>query len=140
MLRAGGCTRGFNHRSSRRANINEIKFVIPNDGPVSWVASDDLSEGAAKILQNFLGKTLNLTGPRTASVSDIAKLVEQHTGRKVSVEIVGRQEAERYHKHEKKSVPEGKFWVVESMTGLQRERWPQWIHCWAIYWEKASRY
>lgn len=111
---------GFQPRKFKEDDSNEIRFVIPNDGPVSWVTWDDLGEATAKILQSYekyVGRTLNLTGPRTTSLSDIAKLVEEYTGRKVKVDVVGRQEAERYHKFEKKSLPEDRFWVIESWAG-----------------------
>ncbi|OAP56860.1 hypothetical protein AYL99_08972 [Fonsecaea erecta] len=111
---------GFQPQKFHKGDTDDIRFVIPNDGPVSWVTWDDLGEATAKILQNYeqyLGRTLNLTGPRTSTISDVAKLVEQHTGRTVTVDIVGRQEAERYHKFEKKSVPPDNFWVVESWSG-----------------------
>ena len=42
-------------------------------------------------------------GPRTASISDITKLVERRTRQKVEIEIASRQEAERYHKQGMKS-------------------------------------
>ncbi|EXJ63102.1 hypothetical protein A1O7_03547 [Cladophialophora yegresii CBS 114405] len=110
---------GFQPQTFKKGDTSEITFVIPNDGPVSWVTWDDLGEATAKILQNYegyLGQTLNLTGPRATSISDVAKIVEKCTGRKVKVNIVGRQEAERYHK-ENKSVPESGFWVIESWAG-----------------------
>ncbi|OAL37785.1 hypothetical protein AYO20_02962 [Fonsecaea nubica] len=111
---------GFQPQKFKKGDAGEIRFVIPNDGPVAWVTWDDLGEATAKILQNYekyLGQTLSLTGPRATSISDVAKLVEEHTGRQVKVDIVGREEAERYHKVEKKSVPEDNFWVVESWSG-----------------------
>ncbi|EXJ80506.1 hypothetical protein A1O1_08651 [Capronia coronata CBS 617.96] len=111
---------GYQPRKYRRGDSSEIRFVIPNDGPVAWVSWDDLGEATARILQQYpryLGQTLNLTGPRTATLTDVAKLVERYTGRKVTVEIVGRDEAERYHKYEKKSLPEDSFWAIESWAG-----------------------
>jgi uncharacterized protein YbjT (DUF2867 family) len=111
---------GYQPQKYTKGDTGEIKFVIPNDGPVAWVTWDDLGEGTAKILQHYdqyIGKTLNLTGPRTTTLADVAKMVERYTGRKVSVDIVGRQEAERYHKYEKKSLPEEQFWVIESWAG-----------------------
>lgn len=111
---------GYQQPKFKKGDAGEISFVIPNDGPVSWVTWDDLGEATARILQNYekyLGQTLNLTGPRTNTISDIAKMVEEHTGRKVKVNLVGRQEAERYHKFEKKSVPEAQFWAIESWVG-----------------------
>jgi len=110
---------GFQPRTFKKGDTGDMTWTIPNDGPVSWVTWDDLGPATAKILQNYqkyIGQTLNLTGPRTTSISDIAKLVEKHAGRKVNVDIVGRQGAERYHK-EKKSLPEDSFWVIESWAG-----------------------
>jgi uncharacterized protein YbjT (DUF2867 family) len=111
---------GYQPQTFRKDDKTDIRFVIPNDGPVAWVAWDDLGEGTAKILKdyrNYIGQTLCLTGPRTTTISDVAKLVEEQTGRKVQVDIVGRKEAERYHKYEKKSLPEDGFWVIESWAG-----------------------
>ena len=110
---------GFQPRRFKKGETGDINFVIPNDGPVSWVTWDDLGEATAKILQNHekcLGQTLNLTGPRATSISDVAKVVEQHTGRSVKVDIVGREKAEKYHK-EKKSLLDSNFWVIESWAG-----------------------
>ncbi len=111
---------GFQPQKYHKGDSTEIRFVIPNDGPVAWVTTDDLAQGTARILQDYeryIGRTLNLTGPRATSVGDIAKLVEHHTGRKVKVDIVGREEAQRYHKYEKKSLPADKFWVIDSWSG-----------------------
>jgi NAD(P)H dehydrogenase (quinone) len=66
--------------------------------------------------QNYLGQTLSLTGPRATTISDVAKLVEKQTGRKVNVKIVGRAEAEAYHlKHT--SLPSSSHWIIESWAG-----------------------
>ncbi|KAK4945207.1 hypothetical protein LTR10_015633 [Elasticomyces elasticus] len=111
---------GFQPKKYKKGDSDDIRFVISNDGPVAWVTTDDLAEGNAKILQHYqhyIGRTLNLTGPRASSVSDIARIVGRYTGRKVKVDIVGREEAERYHKYEKKSLPEDMFWVIESWSG-----------------------
>jgi len=110
---------GFQPRNFRKGETADIDFVIPNDGPVAWVGWDDLGEGTARILkdyQQYLGQTIRLTGPRATSISGVARLVQKETGRKVNVNIVGRQTAEMYHK-EKKSVPESDFWVIESWSG-----------------------
>ncbi|EXJ79702.1 hypothetical protein A1O3_07985 [Capronia epimyces CBS 606.96] len=111
---------GYQSQSFKKGDSSEIRFVIPNDGPVAWVSWDDLGEATAKIVQHYeryLGQTLNLTGPRTTTLRDIAKLVQRYTGRNVTVEIVGRKAAERYHKYEKKSLPEDRFWAIESWAG-----------------------
>jgi uncharacterized protein YbjT (DUF2867 family) len=110
---------GFQPKSFKKGDMSEINFVIPNDGPVAWVSWDDLGEATARILENYqsyLGQTWNLTGPRATTISAVAKLVEKHTGRKVTVDIAGRSNAEQYHK-ERKSVPESNFWVIESWAG-----------------------
>lgn len=110
---------GFQSQKFKKDDTTEIEFVIPNDGPVSWVTWDDLGEATARVLQNYekyLGQTLNLTGPRATTISDVAKLVESRTKRKVKVSIVGREEAEKYHKA-KESMPPSSFWVIESWAG-----------------------
>ncbi|KAJ9502103.1 hypothetical protein H2202_002167 [Exophiala xenobiotica] len=105
---------GFQPQKYHKGDSTEIRFVIPNDGPVAWVTTDDLAQGTARILQDYkryIGQTLNLTGPRATSVSDIAKLVER-------IQVgESREEAQRYHKYEKKSMPADKLWVVDSWSG-----------------------
>lgn len=111
---------GYQPQRYKKGDDGEIRFVIPNDGPVAWVSWDDLGEATAKILQRYeryIGQTLNLTGPRTTTLTEVAKLVQRYTGRNVKVDVVGRDEAERYHKFEKKSLPEESFWVIESWAG-----------------------
>lgn len=111
---------GYQPQKYKKTDTSEIRFVISNDGPVAWVTMDDLAEGTAKILQHYgryVGQTLNLTGPRATSIRDIAKIVERYTGRKVKVDLVGRQEAARYHKYEKKSLSEDSHWVIETWSG-----------------------
>ncbi|KAL2417678.1 hypothetical protein ABEF95_013151 [Exophiala dermatitidis] len=112
---------GYQPRKFKKgASADPIHFVIPNDGPVAWVSWDDLGEATARILadyKKYIGQTLNLTGPRTTTLSEIARLVEKYTGRQVKVEIVGREKAEHYHKFEKKSLPEDQFWAIESWAG-----------------------
>lgn len=111
---------GYQPKQFSKADKSGLSFVIPNDGPVAWVTWDDLGEGTAKILadyQRYIGQTLRLTGPRATTIKDVAKLVERYTERKVDVQVVGKEEAERYHKFEKKSLPEDSFWVLESWAG-----------------------
>ena len=108
---------GFGGAGDDKADID---FVVPDDGPVAWVGWDDLGEGTARILadyEKYKGQTLRLTGPRATTITGVAELVEEVTGRKVNVKIVGREEARRYHIEEKKSVPAGQAWVVESWSG-----------------------
>ena len=111
---------GYQSQQFSKNDKSDLRFVIPNDGPVAWVSWDDLGEGTAKILasyRQYIGQTLRLTGPRVSTIADVANLVEKQTGRKVSVDLVGKDEAERYHKFEKKSLPEASFWVIESWVG-----------------------
>lgn len=101
------------------ATESEVEFVIPNDGPVAWVSWDELGEATARILaeyETYLGQTLNLTGGETVSISEVAHMVERETGRNVTVKVVGKEEARKYHKA-RKSVPEQNFWVIDSWSG-----------------------
>ncbi|KAK5064593.1 hypothetical protein LTR84_000426 [Exophiala bonariae] len=111
---------GYQPKQFSKGDQSALSFVIPNDGPVAWVTWDDLGEGTARILadyQRYVGQTLRLTGPRATTIKDVAKLWERHTGRKAEVRLVGKEEAETYHKFEKKSLPEDAFWVLESWAG-----------------------
>jgi NAD(P)H dehydrogenase (quinone) len=113
---------GYQSQRLGRDQLNkdgELDFVVPNDGKVAWVTLDDLSVGTARIVadyQQYLGQTLRLTGQRTTSLSDIARMVNDITGWKVKLKEVGKEEAECYHK-ERKSAGEGADWVIESWVG-----------------------
>lgn len=98
----------------------EIDFVIPSDGEIAWVSWDDLGEGTARILaelvkgqREYIGQTLNLTGPRATSLSEIARLVEKVSGRKVNLKLVGKEAAKEYHLKDGKK----EKWQVESWVG-----------------------
>lgn len=111
---------GFQAKDFKKGDTDPITFVIPDDGPVAWVSWDDLGEGTAKILarlakgeREWIGKTLNLTGPRTSTLNDVAGLLERYTGRKVDVKLVGADEARRYHLADGKK----EDWLVSSWVG-----------------------
>lgn len=111
---------GFQPRQLKKGDTDPITFVIPDDGPVAWVSWDDLGQGTAKILariamgeREWIGQTLNLTGPRTTSLKDVSRLVEKHTGRKVEVKLVGEDEAKKYHLADGKK----EEWLVSSWVG-----------------------
>lgn len=111
---------GFYYEELRKGDTDPITFVIPDDGPFAWVSWDDLGEGTAKILarlakgqREWIGQTLNLTGPRTETMSDIAGLLNKYTGRKVDVKLVSKDEAKRYHLESGKK----EEWLVDSWVG-----------------------
>lgn len=98
----------------------DVTFVIPADGPIAWVSWDDLGEGTAKILaelvhgnRRWIGQTLNLTGPRSTTISDVGRLLEETSGRKVEVKVVGKEEAKKYHLKDGKK----EEWLVDSWIG-----------------------
>lgn len=96
--------------------VQQLDVVIPRDGPVAWVGWDDLGEGTARILaeyNKYLGRTLNLTGYKTMTVTEVARCLEKTSSAiRVEVKLVGREEAARYHK-QKKSAED---WVVDSWS------------------------
>ncbi|KAM0249165.1 hypothetical protein ACHAQJ_009172 [Trichoderma viride] len=83
------------------------EVVIPNDGPNHWADRADMGEATGRLLanwRNYEGKTVCLTGPQLLTVRDIVQLYGNHTGRTVTVKIVGDESAIEYHK-EHKSLP-----------------------------------
>lgn len=111
---------GFQPHSLAKGEKGRIEFVIPNDGPVAWISWDDLGEGTVRILakllrgeREWIGQTLNLTGPRTASLRDVARLVEKYSGREVDVRTVGEEQAKQYHLRDGTK----ETWLVESWVG-----------------------
>ncbi|EXJ57824.1 uncharacterized protein A1O5_12382 [Cladophialophora psammophila CBS 110553] len=111
---------GFQQGMFKKGDTQPPEWVVPNGAAISWVDIDDLAKGNAIILANYgkyIGQTLRLTGPRATSVSEITKLVEQRTGRRVDLRFVGRQEAVKYHK-EHESVPRESFgWLEDNWGG-----------------------
>ncbi|KAK5090693.1 hypothetical protein LTR05_000868 [Lithohypha guttulata] len=111
---------GFQPYPIPKDNSDDIVFVIPEDGPVAWVTWDDLGEGTAKILaklakgdREYVGKTLNLTGSRATTITHVAQLLEESSGRKVEVKIVGKEAAKKFHLKDGKR----EEWLVESWVG-----------------------
>lgn len=111
---------GFQPHPVPKDGSDEIDFVIPSDGPIAWVSWDDLGEGTAKILadlvsgnKKYIGQTLNLTGPRATTLTEIAKLLGKVGGRKVNVRLVGKEAAKEYHLKD----GEKETWLVESWVG-----------------------
>ena len=111
---------GFQPNPLPRGENGKIKFVIPDDGPIAWVSWDDLGEGTAKILgklaqgdKEWIGQTLNLTGPSTMTLQDVGKLVEEHSGREVEVKLVGKEKAKEHHLQDGQK----EDWLVNSWVG-----------------------
>ncbi|KAI1294382.1 hypothetical protein F5Y03DRAFT_316521 [Xylaria venustula] len=112
-------------------NAHGERDVVPlaGDGKISWTAIHDLGVASALVLSSssskletgnsddddeFVGKTFYLsTRPDTAkTVGEIARLVGEARGKDVRVDIVGRQEHERYYVEEKgMSSPAIQWWA-----------------------------
>lgn len=110
---------GFQPRVFHKGETEPFEWVTPNDGAVAFVDWNDLTEGNARILAEYtkyVGQTLRLTGPRATKVSEIAKLVEDRTGRKVNLRFVGKEEAIRYHK-ENHTLPDSQLDFLENNWG-----------------------
>ncbi|MEL7691797.1 NAD(P)H-binding protein [Citromicrobium bathyomarinum] len=64
---------------------------VPEDGPVCWTARDDLARADAALLAgeaNFDGATPPLTASRAWTMSEIAELASQITGREIRYTVV----------------------------------------------------
>lgn len=109
---------GFQKHPLSKSDTEDIEFVIPDDGPIAWVSWDDLAEGTALILsqiahgkEDWINQSLSLTGPRATTITKMASLLEEHSGRKVHVKLVGAEAALKYH-----SGPQ-EVWIVQSWSG-----------------------
>ncbi|OQU99791.1 hypothetical protein CLAIMM_05373 [Cladophialophora immunda] len=103
-----------------KGDARPLEWVVPNDSSIAWVDIDDLAAGNALILARYteyIGQTLRLTGPRATPVSEIARLVEQRTGRRVDLRFVGKEEAVRYHKDHGSVPPEAFGWLEDNWAG-----------------------
>ncbi|MET8867350.1 NAD(P)H-binding protein [Nonomuraea sp. NPDC004580] len=70
-------------------------LAVPQDGPVSWTAHDDLAEAAVLALTEdgaFDGVTPPLTAPRTLDFADVAAIVTRITGRRIERVVVDDEE------------------------------------------------
>ncbi|KIX94552.1 uncharacterized protein Z520_09598 [Fonsecaea multimorphosa CBS 102226] len=104
----------------KKGDTQPVEWVVPNDSSIAWVDIDDLAEGNALILADYtkyIGQTLRLTGPRSTPVSEIAKLVEQRTGRKVDLRFSGKEEAVLYHKEHGTVPREAWDWLENNWAG-----------------------
>ena len=71
------------------------KLIAPEDGPVSWTAHADLAEAAVIALTDqgrLDGITPPLTGSEALSLSDIATIASDLTGRPIARTLVTDQE------------------------------------------------
>lgn len=76
------------------ASPTTLHWAIPEDFGIAWTSIDELGEGNAGILADhgrYIGQTLRLTGPRSTTVSEIVRLVEQRTGRPVDLRFLGEE-------------------------------------------------
>lgn len=107
---------GFLKFDRNDASKAPIEFVMPGDGEMAWVTWDDLGEATATIMANYkeyIGQTIRLTGSRTATMKQVATLLEEKSGRPVEVRIVSPEEAARYHKERKVASP----FYIDSWSG-----------------------
>ncbi|HEX3961827.1 MAG TPA: NmrA family NAD(P)-binding protein [Trebonia sp.] len=66
------------------------------DGRVAGIAQDDIAEAATAVLQSpatHVGSSYELTGPEALTLADVADLLTHVTGRKITYEPEGREEA-----------------------------------------------
>ncbi|KAK9366208.1 hypothetical protein V1509DRAFT_611780 [Lipomyces kononenkoae] len=93
----------------RLEEMGEFDVVVASDGPNCWASRQDLGEGTAQIVghwRDYVGRTINLTGPELLTIKDIVDLYVKYTGRKVNFRIVGPEEAIEYHKRHNTLPPE----------------------------------
>ena len=71
------------------------KVVAPHDGPVSWVAHDDLADAAVLALTDTSkmdGITAPLTGSETFDLAGLARMASELTGREIARVTVSDEE------------------------------------------------
>ncbi|MCO8275864.1 NmrA family NAD(P)-binding protein [Actinoplanes sp. TRM 88003] len=74
------------------AALQTGELALPEDGPFSWTAHDDLAEAAAIALADdgvLDGVTAPLTAPELLDFADVAALLSESTGRRVTRVVVG---------------------------------------------------
>lgn len=72
---------------------------VGGDGRVAWTGIEDLGLGTALILagkrEEWVGRTVYLSAPRSATLAEVAEVVSRVGGKEVKLEVVGRAEYER---------------------------------------------
>ncbi|MFG2462965.1 NAD(P)H-binding protein [Streptomyces sp. NPDC048523] len=69
------------------AALKTGRLALPQDGPVSWTAHEDLAEAAASALADdgaLEGITPPLTAPHTLDFADVAEILSRITGRTIT--------------------------------------------------------
>jgi uncharacterized protein YbjT (DUF2867 family) len=75
------------------AALETGEFRLPQDGPVSWTAHDDLAEADVIALTRALdGVTPPLTAPEVLDFSDVARVLSELTGRTITRVVVDDEE------------------------------------------------
>ncbi|GAB3921395.1 NAD(P)H-binding protein [Kribbella albertanoniae] len=92
-LRHGFYTSTFEYYLPAALQTGELR--LPEDGPVSWTAHDDLAEADAIALTNpgvFPGATPTLTASELLDFADVARLVTELTGQTIKRIVVDDEE------------------------------------------------
>jgi uncharacterized protein YbjT (DUF2867 family) len=129
IIRQGIYAQAWVNYAGIRSTGNPMEWVIPNDGAIAWADLDELGEGNALILadyQKYVNQTLRLTGPRATSISEIARIIEKKSGRKVNLHFTGNHAADGWGEiYEGLANGEGKvadlYWA--SYWGILRKIW-----------------
>ncbi|KAI0508252.1 hypothetical protein F5B22DRAFT_424030 [Xylaria bambusicola] len=113
-------------------NAKDERDVVPlaGDGKICWTAIRDLGVASALVLasggiedgeKEFVGRTVYLsTRPGTArTVGEIAGIVGWERGRGVRVDVVGREEHERYYTEDRGMQRPGVEWWASTYEALE---------------------
>ncbi|KAK9234304.1 hypothetical protein V1525DRAFT_435757 [Lipomyces kononenkoae] len=72
--------------------------MVPTAGRAAKILVKELLKSWVIGFRDYVGKTINLTGPQLLTTKDIVDLYAKYTGRQVNFRIVGPEEAVEYHK------------------------------------------
>lgn len=72
----------------------EQKLYLCADGPIAYAGREELGEATAKLMVKggHENETVLLSGPRAYTLSDVVDMINEVTGREVTVEFVGQDE------------------------------------------------
>ncbi|KFY99728.1 hypothetical protein V498_00552 [Pseudogymnoascus sp. VKM F-4517 (FW-2822)] len=80
------------------------EVVVAGDGPINWTPIRDLGYTTALVVADssskYEGKTFNLSAPTATTLAEIAEIVSEVKGTKVSLKVVSREEYVRYYVEE----------------------------------------
>lgn len=91
------------------------EIVVAGDGPISWTSIADLGLATALVIKDpstkYFGKTLYLSGAKSATLEDLAVIVSKATGREIHIKVVSREDYMDHYTKKGRDRASVEWWV-----------------------------